>query len=382
MKIAVTVLTISVAALLSLGMVMLYSAGMSGRGASFLVQQLISFGIGLAACIVVACLDYRNLKRFGWTFLLAALVLLAIIWVPGLGVEAKGARRWIRLAGFQLQTSEVAKLCMILFLAWYAEKHHRQMSTWKRGILIPSLLIAPVLGLIFIQPDRGGTVFLGGLCGLMLLISGARWRYLLPPVLLAMVALGASLYVDPMRSERIYSWLNLEETRQGKGQQGYQAMVAFGHGGWTGLGLGNGRQKFGFIPEHHTDFILPIIGEELGLIASLLVLSGYLLILGAGVYIALRAPDPFGLLLATGITFFIALQALVNIGVVTSALPNKGLPLPFVSYGGSNLLTLMTAVGLLISIARRAAAESYEAMPRTAAEASDPNPFRMSHRAS
>ncbi len=157
-----------------------------------------------------------------------------------------------------------------------------------------------------------------------------------------------------MRSARVYSWLHLEETKQAKGVQAYQAMVALGSGGITGKGLGDGRQKLGFVPEHHTDFIFSIIGEELGLIATLLVIAAFVVIVFCGIHIATSAADTFGLLLGSGITFLIGLQAFINIGVVTSALPNKGLPLPFISYGGSNLLITLICVGLLLSIARQA----------------------------
>ena len=157
-----------------------------------------------------------------------------------------------------------------------------------------------------------------------------------------------------MRSERIYSWLHLEETKRDKGLQAYEAMIALGSGGFVGKGLGDGRQKLGFVPEHHTDFIFSIIGEELGLIATLLVILAFVGIVFSGAYIAMNARDTFGLLLGTGITFLIGLQAFVNIGVVTSALPNKGLPLPFISYGGSNLLVMLASVGLLLNVARQA----------------------------
>ena len=157
-----------------------------------------------------------------------------------------------------------------------------------------------------------------------------------------------------MRSERIYSWLHVEETRRDKGLQAYEAMVALGSGGLFGKGLGDGRQKLGFLPEHHTDFIFSIVGEELGLIATLLVAAAFVAIVFSGVHISINAADTFGLLLGTGITFLIGLQAFINIGVVTSALPNKGLPLPFISYGGSNLLMMLACVGLLLSIARQA----------------------------
>jgi cell division protein FtsW len=185
-----------------------------------------------------------------------------------------------------------------------------------------------------------------------LLVAGVRWKYIVPPVMLAGVGLAVSLLHDPMRIRRIFSWLYLEENKSGVGYQAYQAMLALGSGGWLGLGLGNGRQKLGFVPENHTDFILSIIGEELGLVATLLVVLGFVGIIICGISIAMTSRDTFGMLLASGITFLIGLQAFINIGVVTSALPNKGLPLPFISYGGSNLLIMLVTVGLLLSIAR------------------------------
>jgi cell division protein FtsW len=155
-----------------------------------------------------------------------------------------------------------------------------------------------------------------------------------------------------MRTKRIFGWLYLEENKMGVGYQAYQAMLALGNGGWLGAGLGNGRQKLGFVPEHHTDFIFSVIGEELGLVASLLVVCCFVTVVLCGLYIAVNAPDRFGMLLGSGISFLIGMQAFINIGVVTSALPNKGLPLPFISYGGSSLLMMLMTVGILLSIAR------------------------------
>jgi cell division protein FtsW len=263
-----------------------------------------------------------------------------------------GARRWFGLGPARFQPSEFAKLALIIAVAWYGEHFQRQMPTWKRGIFVPGIFIGLVLGLIFVEPDRGTTILLASVTLIMLLIAGVRWHFVAPPVMAAVVALGISLWYDPMRSKRIFSWLYLEENKSGVGYQAYQAMLALGAGGWTGLGLGNGRQKLGFVPEHHTDFILSIIGEELGLVATLLVVLGFVVIILCGVYIALNSRDTFGLLLGCGITFLIGLQAFINIGVVTSALPNKGLPLPFISYGGSNLMIMLTSVGLLFSISR------------------------------
>jgi cell division protein FtsW len=188
----------------------------------------------------------------------------------------------------------------------------------------------------------------------MLLVAGVRWRLIAPPLLLAAVGLAFSLWRDPMRAKRILSWWHLEENKSGVGYQAYEAMLALGAGGWTGLGLGNSRQKLGFVPEKHTDFIFSIIGEELGLIATVLVIVAFMLIVLCGIYIAMHARDSFGLFLGSGISLMIGLQAFINVGVVTSALPNKGLPLPFISYGGSNLLLMLTSIGILLSIARQA----------------------------
>ncbi|MGI8965338.1 MAG: FtsW/RodA/SpoVE family cell cycle protein, partial [Limisphaerales bacterium] len=252
----------------------------------------------------------------------------------------------------RFQPSELAKITLLIFLAYYGEKFRRQMGKFKKGLLIPGLVICFVLILIFLEPDVGNTMLLAVVSSFLLLIAGLRLRYFLPPVLLGALALGFFIAQDPMRSARIYSWLHLEETKLAKGHQAYQAMIALGSGGWTGLGLGNGRQKLGFIPEHHTDFIFSIIGEELGLIATLGVVFTFVVMAICGFFIAARARDPFGLLLGSGITLMIGIQAFINIGVVTGVLPNKGMPLPFISYGGSNLLMLLCAVGIMLNIAR------------------------------
>ncbi len=370
MKAAVTILAFCVAALLALGLVMLYSSSMADVGARYVIMQLLWCALGLLFCITAALVDYRLLKKVAWPLLALAVLLLGLVLERHLGMTVKGARRWFNLGGFRFQPSELAKVALIIALAWYGEHYQRQMGTWKRGILIPGLIIGVVLGLIFVEPDRGSTVLLASVSTVMLLIAGVRWRFIVPPVLLAMAALAFSLWNDPMRSKRIFSWLYLEEYKAGVGYQAYQSMLALGAGGWTGLGLGNGRGKMGFVPEHHTDFILSIIGEELGLVATLLVVAGFIAIVVCGIYIALNSRDTFGLLLGCGITFLIGLQAFINIGVVTSALPNKGLPLPFISYGGSNLMVMLTSVGVLLSIARRARlAEPMPVMSSAAVEA-------------
>ncbi len=354
MRVAVTLLVSCVAALLALGLVMLYSSSMAQDGARLMLMQSIWCVLGLCCAIVAASLDYAWLRKLAVPLFVLAVILLALVLDPHVGTMTKGARRWFSFGPMRFQPSELAKLSLILLLAWYCERNQRQMVTWQKGILVPGCLIGLILGLIFVEPDRGSTILLATVSGVILLIAGVQWRYFVPPVVLGAIGVAFSLWHDPIRARRLLAWVNLEENKSGAGYQAYQAMLALGSGGWTGLGLGNSRQKHGFVPEHHTDFIYSIIGEELGLVTTLLIVLAFIVILGCGIYISLRSGDLFGLLLGSGITFLIGLQAFINIGVVTSALPNKGLPLPFISYGGSNLLMMMTSVGLLLSIARHA----------------------------
>ena len=353
-KLAVTVLVFCTAALLTLGIVMLYSSSMVLSGARYLVLQMIWSTLGVAGALAMTFVDYRLFKKVWWLMFGLALAMLVLVLVPHIGTVRNHARRWFSLAPASFQPSEFAKVAVLIALAWYGERYRRQMHTWKMGVLIPGALIAVMAGLIFKEPDVGNALLLGAVSGMVLLVAGIRLKYFLPPVLAAAVGVGVFIYHNPMRSERIYSWLHVEETKQSKGMQAYQAMVALGSGGLTGQGLGDSTQKLGFVPEHHTDFIFSIIGEELGLIATLLVLAAFMAFVICGLIIAANAPDVFGLLLGCGLTFLIGLQAFINIGVVTSALPNKGLPLPFISYGGSNLLVMLSCVGVLLSIARQA----------------------------
>jgi len=357
MKVAVTVLVFCVAALLALGMVMLYSSSMTQInprthetiGAHFLLMQLVWCALGLVLAAIATSLDYRRLKTIAWpTFVFALLMLLAVLVISR---KINGARRWFDFHGVRFQPSEFAKLALLIIVAWYVDRFPRQMKTWWRGIAIPGAIIAVTLGLIFLEPDWGTTMLLAVVTSAMLVIGGVQWKFIVPPGLVGVVGFVFMLLSNPMRMKRIFSWLDLEQHKDGVGYQAYQAMLALGSGGWFGRGIGNGRQKL-FVPEDHTDFILSIIGEELGLIATLLIVVAFVVIVLCGIYIAMRSRDNFGLLLGCGISFLIGMQALINIGVVTSALPNKGLPLPFISYGGSNLMMMLVCVGVLLSIAR------------------------------
>lgn len=353
MKFATTTLIFCVAALLSLGMVILYSCSTAQVGSHYLIMQLVWCALGLIGATVAATVNYQHLKKISIPLLLFAVLLLALVFVPQIGVKINGARRWIGYGGFRFQPSELAKIGLIIFLAHYGERYQRHMTTFWRGLVLPGIIIAGILALIFVEADRGCTILLALVSMTMLVIAGVRIKFLIPPVVAAGIALAFSLHGDQMRMNRILAWLRPEENKEGVGYQAYQALLALGSGGWTGLGLGNGRQKLGFVPEHHTDFIFSIIGEELGLIATIAVLVIFVVLVICGIFISSRARDTFGLLLGTGVTFLIGFQAFINIGVVTSTLPNKGLPLPFISYGGSNLLMMLVAVGILLSVARQ-----------------------------
>lgn len=354
MKAATSLLLFSVLGLLVLGIVILVSASTGQQEARYLIMQPIWAGLGLIGCFLAAAGDYRWLKKVWWLLLLLAIGLLAMVWLPHVGITKNGATRWVGYGSVRLQPSEFAKIALIIAIAWYGERFQRHMGTLSRGVVIPSLGIGLVLALIFKEPDVGTTLLLAAVSTLMLLISGLRWRYVLPPIVIGLVGVTVFIANDPVRSDRVYAWLHPEETRLDKGLQTYQSVAALGNGGVKGLGLGEGRQKLGFVPEHHTDFIFSVIGEELGLVATLSVLLAFMVILVSGIYIAWNAADTFGMLIASGITFLIALQVIINVGVVTGALPNKGLALPFISYGGSNLVIMMACVGLLINVGRNA----------------------------
>lgn len=351
MRPSVLVMLVSVLSLLATGLVCLYSSSMAQVGAKYLKLQLLWAGMGICAACFFAWVDYRKLKPFAMPAFLAVLALLALVLIPGVGDFRNGSRRWFDLGFMSFQPSEAAKLALIGVLAWHGDRNQRQMGRFVIGCAVPLGLAGACLGLVIAEPDYGTTALMAAVTFSMLVLAGTRLGWVALFGLVGLAGFGFMVWQDPTRLGRILSWVNVEETKSGLGHQAYQAMLGFGSGGVMGLGLGNGRQKLGFIPEHHTDFIFSIIGEELGLVATLGILLLFGIFVYAGMRIATRAADVFGFLLGAGITLLIGLQTLINIGVVTSALPNKGLPLPFISYGGSSLLLMMSGIGILLSIA-------------------------------
>lgn len=378
MKFAGVLLTLAVGGLAAAGLAAQSSLmAYEGVAASRYSRQWLWLLAGLAPLVVLAQVDYRRLRPLGWLLLAGTLVLLVLARIPGIGTLRNGAWRWIDLGPFQLQPSELGKLALILTLAAYADSFQRVMGGFRHGLLVPALFIGPLLALVLIGKDLGTTLLLGAVAGAMLFVGGAKLRHLALPVLLGLLGLAAYLANDPTRWGRIEAWRHPELHARGAALQSNNSVVALGAGGPFGRGLGEGIQKHGAVPEQHTDFILSAIGEEAGLVGTGLVLLAYVTLLFAGTLIACRAGDTLGLLLAFGATFTIALQAFINLGVVTAVLPNKGIALPFVSYGGSSMVAMLALVGLLFSVARHAApATGEEALPAEADDLpAEANPF-------
>jgi len=319
----------------------------------FVKRQAVWLGLGLVCCVVAALVDYRIWRKTWVAWYGLAAVLLVLCFVRPIGMEINGSHRWINVGFGTFQPSELAKIAAIFFLAHWFTRHEATAETFRDGFALPMAVVGGLMALIVIEVDIGTTGLIGATAFLLMFVAGTRARYLLPLVLVGLGAVALAVLLVPERTDRVMAFLDLEKHREGPGLQQWQALIAFGSGGVDGLGLGNGRQKMLYLPYAHTDFIFPMIGEELGLRATLLIVFGYLMLFVCGACIAFHARDRFGLLLGFGITVMLTLQAAVNIGVTTALLPNKGLPLPFISYGGSNLLLCLAGLGVLINIHRK-----------------------------
>jgi len=342
--------------------VMLSSTGAFARDSHgdpnyFVKRQIVWLGFGVIVCIIAACTDYQFWQKTWWFWLGCSAVLLLLCFVPHIGLKINGARRWIGIGPIRFQLSDLAKLAAVIFLAhWYA-LHEKEVKTLWKGFAAPILIVGVLMALIACEIDMGTTALIGGTMFVVMFVAGAGLRYIVP---LTLMGLTATIWLGTQlkgRSGRMLAFLDLEKYKDTYGLQQWQALIAFGSGGVEGLGLGNGREKLGYLPFAHTDFILPMIGEELGLRCTLVVVLCYLIIILAGSFIALQSRDRFGMLLGFGIVVMLSLQAALNIGVTTSLLPNKGLPLPLISYGGSNLAFCLLCVGILINIYRHGVGE-------------------------
>ena len=352
------ILFLAVLGLLVIGIVMLFSTSAYARDSHgdvyfFIRRQAIWIGIGLAGCVFAALMNYHFWQKTWWLWFAIALGALALCYIPHIGMRINGSRRWIGYGPVTFQPSELAKIATIFFLAAWFSRREKPDGNILWEFIIPLAIISVPAVLVLGEVDLGTTALIAATTFVVMFVAGTNPLWLGG---LGFAALGGLILVATRISERmgrLSAFLHPQNYKDDAGLQQMQALIAWGSGGMDGLGLGNGRQKMLYLPYAHTDFIFPIIGEELGLRFSLLVVFLFIMIIVCGIMIALHARDRFGLLLGCGIVSLLALQAAVNIGVTTSLLPNKGLPLPFISYGGSNLAACLFGIGVLVNIYRQ-----------------------------
>lgn len=317
----------------------------------FLKRQTVWLTVGLIVMFFLAKADFRYLKRFAGLGVVGATALLALVLIPGLSITAGGASRWLSVGPLPFQPAEVAKFAIIMFMADILAKRREDIVDFK-------IMAVPVLpwflamaGLIMLQPDLGTTIILAGIVFIMLLVAGARLTHLFALAATGLSSIIFLIFVEGYRKARLLAFLNPWKDPMNGGFQIVQSLIALGSGHWFGVGLGMSKQKFFYLPAAHTDFILAIIGEELGLIGTLAVVIAFGVLAFAGVRIALKATTYFDRLVASGVTAMIVVQAVLNMGAVTGVLPITGVPLPLISFGGSSLLFTMMGVGILLNIA-------------------------------
>lgn len=319
--------------------------------AFFIKRQAAALFVGFAAAVICMRIPYTQWRILAPVVAVIAIILLIMAIIPGVGIELKGSSRWLRLGPVNIQPSELGKFSLILVMAMWLSHTQRSILSLRDGMAIPLGILAIFAGLVFAEPDFGTTMLMGMTGFAMMFVAGSRIGYLLIAAVLGLVGFSFAVMQNEVRMRRIMAFLNPEKYAENEAFQLLHAIYAFVIGGFSGVGLGDSLQKRFYLPEAHTDFIFAILGEELGLIASLLVILLFASFFVLGLLISFRSQDIFGRLLAFGLTMIISLQAAINIGVVTGCLPTKGLPLPFISYGGTSLVMSLAMVGVLVNIA-------------------------------
>lgn len=352
-------LIVSTLLLVIVGVVMVYSTSYIvamkrfGDEYFFVKKHLMYAFIGVIMFIAATRVPYTVYRKMAYPILILSALFLICIYIPGLGFTAGGARRWVRFGPIAFQPSEPAKLAVIFFLAYSLAAKKEKIKNFSIGFLPNILIPGIIISLIVLEPDLGTSLTLGFIVFLMIFIAGARLRHIGGIMLMTVPLIYVIVTKFDYMMGRILIFLDPWKDPEGKGFQMVQSFLAFGSGGIKGVGLGEGKQKLFYLPEAHTDFILSVIGEELGLIGVGLVIIFYLLFLYAGASIALKAKDLHAKYLALGLTFMVVLQAGINMAVVLGVLPPKGLPLPFISYGGTSLIVNMVAVGIILNVCIR-----------------------------
>ena len=351
-------LLVAVIGLVAAGVVMVYSASSvrayfaNDDPATYGMQQLIWAGVGLGAMFVASRMDFRWLRYLAIPTYLATMALLIAVLIPGIGTEVAGSRRWVLLPGIGFQPAELAKLAMVLYLAHWLDRRGKAARSFWNGLVPFALLVAPGFVLIAAEPDLGTAGVYAAAALAVFFMAGANLLYLGAIGSAVMAGTAVMIAATPYQLQRVQSFLDPFRDPLHTGYNAIQSLMALALGGITGLGLGASRQKFLYLPAPSTDFIFAIIGEEWGLVGTFIVVALFLVIAFEGYRIAINAPDTFSGLLACGITTWLVVQAFINMAVVTALAPVTGIPLPFISYGGSALTINLVAVGVLLSISR------------------------------
>jgi cell division protein FtsW len=339
--------------LVTLGVLILASASSAkyDDAAYFVKRQLIWLALSFCAAAFAARLDYRLYQKMAIPAAVIVVCLLVLVRIPGIGTIINGSYRWLRFGPITVQPSEISKLAVIMLFSWWLSRNQRRIDEIKRGILIPFAMLGTFAVLLVIEPDFGTTMLVSSVTVSMMFLGGVSVAPLLLTGLVGLLGVLVMIFKNPERMSRILAFLDPQKYEQDKAWQLINSLRAFAGGEMGGVGFGNSMQKYHYLPEAHTDFIFPIIGEELGLVASLSVVFMYSVLFIFGLRIAWNARDDFGRMLAYGITLMITIQALINFAVVTGCVPTKGLALPFISYGGSSLVVSGVMIGILVNIA-------------------------------
>jgi cell division protein FtsW len=339
--------------LVTLGILILASASSTERDDAgyFVKRQLLWLAFAFCGAAVAARFDYRHYQKLAVPLALFSVLLLFLVRIPGIGTNINGSWRWLKFGPLTVQPSEIAKLGIIMLFAWWIARNQRRIDELKRGVVIPFAMLGTFAVLLLVEPDFGTTMLVSSVVVGMMFLGGVSIAPLLLTGLVGLFGVLIMIFQNPERMSRILAFLDPQKYHNDKAWQLINSLRAFASGELVGVGFGNSMQKYDYLPEAHTDFIFPIIGEELGLITSLTVVLMYAVLFIFGMKIAFNARDDFGRFVAFGITLMITMQALINFAVVTGCVPTKGLALPFISYGGSSLLISGVMVGILINIA-------------------------------
>ena len=361
----IIVIVLLVLILVGFGCLMVYSASFYSAEYHyenkyfFLFKQIFGVILGIVAMFFFSFVDYHLLKKYKYWIVAISIILLVLVFVPGLGMESYGAKRWISLFGFSIQPSEIAKFALVIFIAGFLSENHEKAKTLKG--LFPVLIVAGIICLLtMLEPSMSVTMCIGFVTLFMLIIGGMSKKHTLMFSIPAAAVVPLLIVLEPYRLKRLMAFIDPWASPQGEGFQLIQSLYSLGSGGWFGVGLFNSRQKYLFLPFAESDFILSIIGEEIGFFGVCVLMCVFFALIFKLIQIALNAKDRFGAMLACGVAFIIGIQTLLNIAVVTGSIPPTGLPLPFISSGGTSVSVFMAGIGVCLNVLKQSQGQDYK----------------------